>query len=279
MEKKTLALLPEQAPPHAPEGTLWWFLDELDFDQEPGEPSPQFIDNVRRCGILVPIVVRYSVGGGRPRVLDGVRRCKAARIAGLKEVSVVGAPALDDDVVTLIANNNRSPNPRTELAAIERLIETTGATPKALARELGIPYGTVKRRMKLRRLAASARRSFEAGEIAIGVAERMSSLSKKDQGRVMQEAMHAEVPVSGQLVSKALQVRHDAAVAEMPREMFAGPGREDVRPDPTDDDLLSLRRADLDKAIEYISMHNHADFDEHPEVIALLARLEEVLRA
>ena len=285
MTEKTIALLPEQAPPHALESQArqraWWDINALDFDHEPGEPTPQFIENVRRCGILVPILVRYSTRGDRPRVLDGVRRCKAARAAGIKVIPIIGAPALDDDVVALIANNNRSPNPRTELAAIERIIKTTGATPKQLARELGIPYGTVKRRMKLRKLSGPARRLFEAGDIAVGVAESMSRLGSREQNRILGEAARDDVPITGRAVNEILQVQEKKAIADLPAAMFNGPGRDAIvtgdPAHPSSEDYVTMRRADLDEVLEYISIHNHADFEANPKADALLARLEEVL--
>ncbi len=262
MTDKDLGLLPltEAVPDRTAEGALGvdaWPLDQLDFDHEPGEPSAQFIENVRRAGVIVPIVIRHGQHvHERPRVLDGVRRCKAARLVGLTHVMATDADDLDPDVVTLITNNNRSPNPRTELAAIERLIKTTGATPKQLARELGIPYGTVKRRMKLRKLSGPARRRFEAGDIAIGVAERMSKLPKREQNRVLGETARDGVPITAEAISAVEQVGRAAAVAELGDVLTEGPTRADVRPAA---DLVSVLRADLKEAADLIETHLGSD--------------------
>ncbi len=259
MTDKDLGLLPltETVPDRA--GNLRafsqggsWPLEALDFDHEPGEPSAQFIENIRRAGVIVPILIRQGDGSFRPRVLDGVRRCKAARLVGLTEILTVEAPDLDPDVLTLITNNNRSPNPRTELAAIERLIQATGATPKQLARELGIPYGTVKRRMKLRKLSKAALRAFQSGEIAIGVAERMSKLPTRDQNQVIGEAKKAGVPVTGEAISVAAQVGRDVAIAELGPALLEGPTRADVQPAV---DLVSVPRADIKEAAELLETH------------------------
>lgn len=196
--------------------TITLSLHLLDFDHEPGEPTAQLTASIARIGLLEPILVRRR--HGRFIVVNGIRRCKALRaLGGTKVLAVLKRADVDADVATIVTNTQRSPNPRAELAAMERLIARTGAEPKELARQLGIPYGTVKRRMKLRKLIRPLRRRFEAGEIAIGVAERLSGFTPSEQAMIHRENRDG---LTGEVVGQVRAVVTQRAAANIPKEMF-----------------------------------------------------------
>lgn len=227
MPDQPLELLPAERPTVSYDAADLVDLTALDFDHEPGEPSPQFIANVRQLGVLQPVLVDKR--HGRLVVIDGVRRCKAARAVGLAMIHTIEKPAaIASDVATLVANNQRSPNPQTELAAIDRLIARTGAAPKEISRQLGIPYATVKRRLKLRKLAKGARQLFDRGEISVGVAEKLSRLPKGEQRAVVARAKDGDGRVTATLVNEARQVQTTQAIAQLDGSLFEGPTAEDV---------------------------------------------------
>ncbi len=153
-------------------------LDQLlSFETIP--PSKGLIKSIERFGQRVPILV-VSIAG-KFRVEDGKRRVEALWQLGGTEVEAIVSDDLDESVLTLLGNLQRSENPIAEGEAIQALIEN-GWTKHTIAKDLGIPQLKIYSRLRLihnlipelKKKIANGKMSCEAGRIA-------SSLSRSEQ--------------------------------------------------------------------------------------------------
>jgi len=160
-------------------------LDDLPasstFKVPKGHPTQEFVQNILENGQREPIRVSYSYRSGY-FVVAGRRRIMAIRKLNeefpdderFKTVMAVVSEESDDAVVAASAasNNMRSENPLSDLEAIKYFQEKNPSIDdKALARILGIPLQTLKKRKALLKLDSLLMTEFEAGNIAIGAAE------------------------------------------------------------------------------------------------------------
>ncbi len=209
--------------------TVMLATDALPDNSELVGPAPDagFIDSIRQYGILTPIqVVPLSPGSTILAVADGRRRLKAARALGLTDVPVT---LVEGDVNTaslsVLSNARRSHNEASDLYSINYLV-VQGYDLSAIAAATGLPKQTIKKRLKLVKLVPGLMALFMAGALPISVAERCTYLDDEKQN-----AMVALYEQNGRLtmrdVMAAQRVRHDAAVAELPDDMFTGPDMDD----------------------------------------------------
>lgn len=237
-------------------------LEDLYFEHKHGEPGTVLLKSVKRIGVLHTVVV-FPVKDqeGKFWVHDGGRRCKAAKAAKRKEVPIrVIDPSevvnndgqrLDEevvgDLVTLVSNNHRSNNAVEELFAIERLLKKVGSL-ETVAKQIFIPLGTLRRRLRLTRLVPLMREAFNQGQLAVGNAERVASLPASMQQKLFDEHFDEEsgkLKITAANVKKVRQVQVEEIAAELPDSMFEGPTAEDVT-----EPMVSIRRADAALLLE-----------------------------
>ncbi len=115
---------------------------------------------MRRRGVLQPLLVKPAETDGKFELLDGERRYRAAREAGLVEVPVlVTAHAADEEdgaglVDALTANFHRAPHtPVEEAKAFARLLQA-GLTRKGIAEQLQVSRELVRERLEILALPA-----------------------------------------------------------------------------------------------------------------------------
>lgn len=186
----------------------------------PAEPSKAFIDGVRAAGILFPVIIAWRAD--KLEIKDGIRRIKAAQAVGLKTVparlfrdlrGAAGAAA------TLIANYHRSSNPVQELKAIETLLEAAGSE-KRLAAMVGIPLGTVKRRLKLRALIRELRQAFDRGQLGPAIAEKAAGLKPAAQQRLARKlAARRRKDPKARLTAKDVRGEREVGAQEVSAEL------------------------------------------------------------
>ncbi len=237
-------------------------LEDLYFEHKHGEPGTVLLKSVKRIGVLQTVIV-FPVKDqeGKFWVHDGGRRCKAAKAAKRKEVpirvidptDVVNDdgqrldPEVVADLVTIVSNNHRSNNAVEELLAIERLLKKVGSL-ETVAKQLFIPLGTLRRRLRLARLIDVMREAFNQGHLAVGVAERVASLPATIQKALFDEHFDDEagkLKLTAANVKKARQGQVDEIAAELPDSMFEGPTAEDVA-----ERFVTVRREDLELVMQ-----------------------------
>ncbi len=182
------------------------------------QPTAKMVESVRRLGILQPILVRQE--GTILCMVAGRRRLNAARKAGLKTVPVRIFPAgfSNDDILSLVENENRRENPVSDLRAVEKLL-ADGMTEEEIAQETGISVQRMKKILSLRNLIKPLRRAFEDGLIRFSVAEKAAK-----KGKVFQQTLLDILEKEGVIRVKDLvalsKVTRKTTVAALPDSLF-----------------------------------------------------------
>lgn len=115
-------------------------------------------ESIAQHGILQPLSVRRSAGGGY-ELISGERRLRAARMAGLVEVPciVVNVDPQESSLLALIENvQRRDLDFWEEAQAIQALIDATGLSQEAVARQIGKSQSAVANKLRLLKLSPAA---------------------------------------------------------------------------------------------------------------------------
>jgi ParB/RepB/Spo0J family partition protein len=147
----------------------------------------ELADSIRADGLLSPILVKPNGKGFY--IVDGERRYRAAKLAGLKEVPViVRADLKDQDVVALqlVANIQREDLSLPEQCdAVQRLVKKLG-TARAAAEKLGKSEAWVSKRANGAALPPEIRKLMSSGlivdiEMAVALGELKQAEASRDK--------------------------------------------------------------------------------------------------
>ncbi len=182
--------------------------------------------SIRSQGIIQPIIVR-KIAPEHFEIIAGERRWRAAQLAGLQQVPVV-VKILDTkaaSAVALIENMQREDlNPLEEAMALKKLLENFGMTHQQAADVLGKSRTNITNTLRLLELADSVKPLLLSGELSMGHARALLSLSPVMQWDVAQKIIqqglsvrHVENWVQQQAVAKEQQkslLDHDTLVLQ-----------------------------------------------------------------
>jgi ParB family chromosome partitioning protein len=197
----------------------------------------ELAQSIRANGIIQPLVVRMVAG--KPQLVAGERRLRAAKLAGLKEVPVF-ITQIDDArllEVTLIENIQREDlNPLEVAEAYQRLMLELGLTHEQIAERTGKDRSTITNHLRLLRLPqpvqaliaerklsmghARALVPFEDPQEQIELANRAAteSLSVREMERLAREHSSAQKQTKdGSSRKTSLDANWKAAVEELQR--------------------------------------------------------------
>jgi len=167
------------------EGALYCTLDEIQvnpyqprtvFDQEKIE---ELTRSIKEKGVIQPLLVR-KVGGGY-QLVAGERRLRAAKKAGLEKIPVVVREISKAELLeySLIENLQRENlNPIEEAEAYKKLMKDFDYTQQKVSQVLGKNRATVANQLRLLKLPGVVKKSLAKGEISIGHARGLLSLSE-----------------------------------------------------------------------------------------------------
>ena len=188
----------------------------------------ELADSIRRQGVMQPIVVR-PIGEGRYEIIAGERRWRATQLAGKDRIPAIIREVPDEAAIAmaLIENIQREDlNPIEEAVALKRLQDEFGLTQQEVAEAVGKSRTTITNLLRLINLSAEVRVMLEHGDLEMGHARAMLTLSDEQQ-----------IDVARAIVAKGLSVRQtEALVRRLQTEVQAK--KEVSRPDP---DLLRLQ--------------------------------------
>jgi ParB family chromosome partitioning protein len=183
--------------------------------------------SLRERGIIQPIIVRPAGGGGNVHeIIAGERRWRAAQRAGLTSVPALVKSVPDQAALALalIENIQREDlNPLEEAQGLQRLIDEFGLTHDAAAKAVGRTRSAVTNLLRLRELAKPVQEYLLAGQIDMGHARTLLSLSAGQQ-----------VAAAARVVAQGLSVRETERLAHRmarPGKRKAGAGARPVDPD------------------------------------------------
>jgi ParB family chromosome partitioning protein len=153
-------------------------IERIEPEQPRTEVDPDSIaplaDSLRTLGLLEPIRVRRveaeDDGGHRYRIVDGERRWRAARLAGLPSLTCVvatsAATAADVLVEQLASNLSREDlEPLQEAAAYRRVLDATAMPQSQLAEQVGRSPAHVARMLAILKLPQAVRDLIESGDL------------------------------------------------------------------------------------------------------------------
>ena len=211
---------------------------EADIDRlEPNDFQPrshvdearlqELAQSIRANGIIQPIVVRRV--GERFQIIAGVRRWRAAKVAGLLRVPVVVrdvAPGKEQSLLemALIENIQREDlNPIEEALAYRRLADEFHLRQEDIASAVGKDRASVANVLRLLKLPEEVRTEVVSGRLSMGHARALLSLADEaDQRRTARD-----------VIARSLSVRETESLVK--RLVEAGkPEREAADPKPAD---------------------------------------------
>lgn len=154
------------------------------FDEE---ALHELAASIREHGIIQPVVVENQ-GNGTYLIVAGERRCRAARIAGLREVPAVLREFSDERrlEVALIENVQRADlNAMEEAQAYRKLMEVTGLSQEEVAARVGKNRSTVANALRLLKLPDDVQHALSAGQLTSGHARAILSVVNPADQRVL----------------------------------------------------------------------------------------------
>ena len=140
--------------------------------QFPTEELEALSDSIVKYGVISPITVRRV--GERYVIIDGERRWRAARMAGLSEIPVIIISADDKKAaeIALVENIQRSDlNPVEEAQAYAALIDQYGLTQEEVAEQIGKSRSSVTNSLRLLDLPDAVLSMLAAGKLSSGHAK------------------------------------------------------------------------------------------------------------
>lgn len=194
------------------------------------EALQDLASSIRTQGVMQPIVVR-PISDTRYEIIAGERRWRATQIAGLDTIPAIVKPVTDESAIAmaLIENIQRENlNPMEEALALKRLQDEFELTQQEVADAVGKSRVTVTNLLRLISLNPDVRLMLERGDLEMGHARALLSLS---------DALQSEAAKT--VVGKGLSVRQTEALT---RRLLAEAGK--VKPAAVHDpDIRSLEES------------------------------------
>lgn len=181
----------------------------------------ELANSIRAQGVMQPIVVR-PIGPDKYEIIAGERRWRASQLAGLDTVPVVIRDVPDEAAIAmaLIENIQREDlNPIEEAIALSRLQQEFELTHQQIADAVGKSRATVTNLLRLMALREDVQRLLEHGDLEMGHARALLSLTPELQASTAQ-----------QVVSKGLSVRQTESLV---RKLL------EDKPEPSADETVS----------------------------------------
>lgn len=178
-------------------------LTDLPVGQiEPGRYQPRTVmdpekleelaESIQSQGLIQPVVVRPLAKPGQYELIAGERRWRATQMAGLETIPAI-VRAIEDEsalALALIENIQREDlNPLEEATSIKRLIDEFSLTHAEAAHAVGRSRAAVSNLLRLLELEPSVRQWIETGELNMGHARALLSLSAADQAKLAQQVV------------------------------------------------------------------------------------------
>lgn len=195
-------------------------------------PSLQLVNSIRERGVIEPIILaRRNEDDTTYRIVGGRRRVMASVLAERAEIEA-RVYTVGDRIdswfagMTVHLNASRSDNVAADVQAIGALRKIH--TVERIARELNIPVGTVKKRIKLLELLPEVQALLFSGAVPHTVIAEMAGLSE-DKQRQLVALFNTAGKLSHLDVKAARGTARKAAGAALPMdELTDGPDGGDV---------------------------------------------------
>jgi len=159
----------------------------------------ELAESIKEKGVLSPILVRRSAGGGY-EIIAGERRFRAAQLLKLERVPVVVRDVSDQEalVLSIIENIQREElNPIEEAHAFNRLVKDFALTQEGVARAVSKDRATIANVLRLLTLPLEVQRAISSGQLSFGHGKALLSLDSVPQ----------QIRLTQMVLSNSLSVR------------------------------------------------------------------------
>ena len=167
------------------------------------EKMMELVESIKENGVLEPAIVRLRALGGY-EIISGHRRKRACELAGLDEMPVFIKNLSDDDAAIMMVDAN---NQREELLYSERAWayrikyeamkhqgkSSWGSSSEQLGKETGKSVRQIQRYVRLTYLQEDLLDLVDRKKITFKAAEKLSFLSEKEQGLLMEAILEFKV--------------------------------------------------------------------------------------
>ena len=189
--------------------------------------------SIKAQGVMQPIVLR-PISATHYEIIAGERRWRATQIAGLDTIPAIIKLVSDESAIAmaLIENIQRENlNPIEEAMALKRLQEEFELTQQEVADAVGKSRTAVTNLLRLMSLQPEVRTFLEHGDIEMGHARALLSLSPELQGST-----------SRTVIGKGLSVRQTEALVRKLQSESKSPGGSDKHINKAEDpDIRTLQ--------------------------------------
>ena len=161
------------------------------------EALEELASSIRAQGVIQPVVVR-SVGKDKYEIIAGERRWRASQLAKLDELPCLVKDIPDEAAIAmaLIENIQREDlNAMEEATALQRLMQEFNLTHQQAADAVGKSRTTVTNLLRLLSLSEACRVMLERGDLEMGHARALLSLSNEDQTLVARTVVAKDMTV------------------------------------------------------------------------------------
>lgn len=161
--------------------------------------------SLKESGLLQPVVVRHSDGGGY-ELIAGERRLRAARLAGFETIPAIVRDVSEDEMLelALVENVQRDDLNAVELARAYRLMVTKfGLKQEELASRLSVSRPAVANTLRLLELPESIQEMVASGKITAGHARAILAAGGEEK----------RIALAREILEKGLSVREAEARA------------------------------------------------------------------
>ena len=163
-----------------------------DFDEE---ALNSLAESISQHGLIQPIVVRPTIGGGYT-IIAGERRWRACRMAGLSEIPVVIKDTDEQNLMemALVENLQREDlNPVEEALGYKSLIDGFGLTQEEVATKMAKSRSAVANALRLLNLKEEELEALRSGKITSGHARALLSAENEEiRAKMFESALNGE---------------------------------------------------------------------------------------
>lgn len=170
-------------------------------------------------GVVTPVILRKLPEGEKYELVAGERRCRAAKIAGLKTVPAVIREYGDEEKseIALIENiQRRDLTPIEEAKAYVTLMEAYGLTQEKLSLRVGRSRSLIANLVRLLELPDVAVKALEAGTLTVGNARPILAIGKEEN----------RISAAEEIIAKGLSARAAEALCNRIAAMEKRAGEE-----------------------------------------------------
>jgi ParB/RepB/Spo0J family partition protein len=229
-------------------------------------PERSLLSSIGAIGVMSPVLACRSSGGSYV-ILDGNRRVAAARELGFQSVpcrvAVEDQSEAAQSLALLIANEQRGPNPASEVEAIRSLVESELMSERDISRLTGIPVQRVKKRLQLLNLIPYWMDQMMSGEMSVSVSENVAKLSRDEQEKLREYVQESGKKITLKLLEESREVRSEVKA----QELFEQFGGMPDRPKPVSE-----------RVVEVVNRYREEVGSDDPRIAEMLDEIERVCR-